>query len=135
MRTVRKTFCLLLACWLPLFFSATAFASSNMQVNQQLAAIAVSQAGNHSHHKTAQKDMPCAEHVTPAQAADSHCRQADNSKTCQKSKHCGLCANFALYLPIVVTPLLAQTQPLASHVGWIASPTLTPPALRPPIVT
>jgi len=134
MRTVHKSFCLLLACWLPLFFSATAFASSNMQVNQQLAAIAASQASNHSHHKTAQKDMPCAEHVTPAQATDSHCKQADNSKTCHTCQYCGLCADFALYLPIMAMPLLVHTQPLASHVGWIASPTLTPPALRPPIV-
>ncbi|HLD09505.1 MAG TPA: hypothetical protein VJB68_05615 [Methylophilaceae bacterium] len=132
---MHKTFCFLLACWLPLFFSATVFASSSMQVNQTLATITATQAINHSHQKTAQKDMPCAEHVTPTQAAGSHCNQADNSKTCHKSEHCGLCANFALYLPIVVTPLLAQTQSLASHVGWIASPILTPPALRPPIVT
>ena len=135
MRTVRKTFCLLLACWLPLFFSATAFASSNMQVNQTLAAIAVSQASDNCHQKTTQKDMPCAEHAMPTQAAGSHCNQADNGETHHKCEHCGLCANFALYLPVVVTPLLVQTQPLASHAGWTASPTLTPPALRPPIVT
>jgi len=123
---LKKLICLLLALWLPLFFSAASFASTTMQLDASMDAMS-SQIAEASQAST---DMP--EHCKMHMA--EHSDQSGPNKTShEKCEHCGLCINIVYYSPNNTAPTISNHHPLSAHVAWVSSPHLSTPNHRPPI--
>jgi hypothetical protein len=116
--TIRKFVALLLLVWTPLFFSAAAYAATQME----LANVTAHEVAHVSHACHHMDDESALNHhdITPAHG-DSHCQ------------HCGFCVSFLAPLFEVITPFIPQTPALASNAMWVSSPHNITPDHRPPI--
>jgi len=115
---MKKLICMLLALWLPLFFSAASFASSSMQLGNAMNTMALTEQANSN-------DMP------------EHCQmdmgKADQQADHSKCEHCGLCLSIVYYCLSLPIPEISDLHSLSARLAWASSPHPTTPNHRPPI--
>ena len=118
MRSIRKFVALLMLLWAPLFFSAAAYAATQME----LASVASHETMEASHSCHDMDDEGGVSHQDiKHNTANSHC------------KHCGFCVSFLTPLNEFTTNVIPQIPALAFHAMWISSIYNITPDHRPPI--
>ena len=133
---MKKVLCLLLAFWLPLFFSAASIASTSMQLQASMHTLASAEATSNA---SANSMQHCEQHMADMAVAAQHHMPADmqhdTSADLQhgKCQDCGLCLNLVYYqqVPVVTSQHQQHVQP--QHVAWISTSHLPTPDQRPPI--
>jgi hypothetical protein len=118
MKSIRKFVALLLLLWTPLFFSAAAYAATQMEF------------ANATSHETVEASHSC--HDTHDESGLSHQKMKHNTgdSHCQ---HCGFCVSFVTPLIEVTTTVISQMPTLAFNAMWVSSTHNITPDHRPPI--
>ena len=118
MKSIRNFVALLLLLWTPLFFSAAAYAATQMEF------------ANATSHDTVEASHSC--HDMHDESGLSHQKMKHNTgdSNCQ---HCGFCVSFVTPLIEVTTNVIPQIPAFAFHAMWVSSTHNITPDHRPPI--
>jgi hypothetical protein len=122
---MKKTICLLLCFWLPLFFSAASFASTDMQLAEVL-------------HATQLVAAPMV-HADNAMPDDCPMAKMDHGSKSDKTahgkcQHCGFCVSMAFYPATAIVHGDLPYHLLSAHIAWASTSHIPPADQRPPIV-
>jgi hypothetical protein len=118
MKSIRKFVALLLLLWTPLFFSAAAYAATQMEF------------ANATSHETVEASHSC--HDMHDESGLSHQKMKHNTgdSHCQ---YCGFCVSFVTPMNEVTTTVISQMPTLAFNAMWVSSTHNITPDHRPPI--
>jgi tRNA G26 N,N-dimethylase Trm1 len=118
MKSFRKFVALLLLLWTPLFFSAAAYAATQMEL------------ANVASQETVEASHSC--HQMHDEGGNTHQDEKHNTgdSNCQ---HCGFCVSFVTPLIEVTTNVIPQIPAFAFHAMWVSSTHNITPDHRPPI--
>ncbi len=118
MKSFRRFAALLLLLWTPLFFSAAAYAATQMEL------------ANANSHEAVEASHSC--HEMHDESGLSHQKMKHNTgdSHCQ---HCGFCVSFVTPLNEVTTTVISQMPTLAFNAMWVSSTHYITPEHRPPI--
>ncbi len=118
MKSIRKFVALLLLLWTPLFFSAAAYAATQMEF------------ANATTHEMVEASYSC--HDMHDESGLSHQKMKHNTgdSHCQ---HCGFCVSFVAPLNEVTTNVIPQIPAFEFHAMWVSSTHNITPDHRPPI--
>ena len=118
MKSIRKCVALLLLLWTPLFFSAAAYAATQMELESAVSHETVE--GSHSCHDMHHESF-LSHQKMKHKTDDSHCQ------------HCAFCLGFVTPLNEVTTNVIPQTPTLTFQAMWVSSTHNITPDHRPPI--
>lgn len=118
MKSIRKFVAILLLLWTPLFFSAAAYAATQMELANAASNEAV-EAAHSCHHMHDESGV--SHQDMKYRGADSHCQ------------HCGFCVGFVTAMNEVTTNVIPLKPTLAFNAMWASSTNNITPDHRPPI--
>ena len=118
MKSFRKFVALLLLLWTPLFFSAAAYAATQMEL------------ANVASQETVEASHSC--HQMHDESGNTHhdVKHNNGDSNCQ---HCAFCVGFVTPLNEVTTNVIPQTPTLTFQAMWVSTTHNITPDHRPPI--
>lgn len=118
MNLFRKLVAFAMLLWMPLFFSASSYAATQMDFASALS------------FKTADATSPC--HDLHEEIDSSHQDMTHNTED-SNCQHCGYCLSFAMPLSEIKTNIISQMPTFAFKAMWVSSSQNITPNYRPPI--